>query len=317
MALFLVPTVLYGLIVLKEKFPQSEARAAGVTFGEMLVQFASPLLLFLFLLHALVGYVELGTDSWIVNIMNNSIPGMAFLLFIYTSAIMFVLRFFAGPIVEKINPLGLLLGSAVLGCVGLYALGATTAGWAIILAATVYGVGKTFFWPTMLGVVGEQFPRGGALTMGTIGGIGMLSAGLLGGPGIGYKQDYFAAQYLEQEAPALYAEYKSEDPSRFLFFPAVYGLDGTKVGELKDRQAELGDAAIPDSDIAVLDAELYGGRMALKWTAVIPLTMAVGYLLLVGYFASQGGYKQKTIHHVESGAEGEEYTGGVEGPVQA
>ncbi len=318
MALFLVPTVLYGLIVLKEGFPQSEARAAGVTFGQMLVQFASPLLLFLFLLHAMVGYVELGTDSWIVNIMNNSIPGMAFLLFIYTSAIMFVLRFFAGPIVEKINPLGLLFGSAVLGCLGLYALGATTTGWAIILAATVYGVGKTFFWPTMLGVVGEQFPRGGALTMGTIGGIGMLSAGLLGGPGIGYKQDYFAAQYLEQEAPALYAEYKAEDSSKFLFFPVVQGLDGTKVGELKDRLAQPGGAdSAAESDNPVLEAELYGGRMALKWTAIIPLSMAIGYLLLVGYFAAQGGYKQKVIHHVEPGAEGEEYTGGVEGPVQA
>jgi hypothetical protein len=305
---------LYGLIVLIESFPQSEAKAAGVTFGQMLAQFVSPLLLFLFLLHAMVGYVELGTDSWITNIMNNSIPGYATVLFVYTSAIMFFLRFFAGPIVERINPLGLLLASAVLACVGLYSLGLSTTGWTIVAAATVYGLGKTFFWPTMLGVVGEQFPRGGALTMGTIGGIGMLSAGLLGGPGIGYKQDYYAAQYLQEKDPELYAQYKAEDESEFLAFPAVHGLDGAKVGEL---DAQLADNAEAKEQSPVLQAELYGGRMALKWTALVPAMMAVGYLLLVFYYLSQGGYKQKVLHHVEPGAEGEEYTGGVPGPVQA
>ncbi len=314
MALFLAPTLLYGAIVVIESFPQSEARAAGVTFGEMLAQFVSPLLLFLFLLHAMVGYVELGTDSWITNIMNNTIPGKATLLFVYTSAIMFVLRFFAGPIVEKINPLGLLLGSAILGCIGLYWLGSATTGIVIVMAATVYGLGKTFFWPTMLGVVGEQFPRGGALTMGTIGGIGMLSAGLLGGPGIGYKQDFYAAQFLQSNNPELYAEFRAESPSNFLIFPEVHGLDGAKVGALEEKLA--GD---PEAKAAnpVMQAELFGGRMALKWTAVVPLAMAIGYLLLVLYYASQGGYKQKVLHTVEPGAEGEEYTGGVKGPVQA
>ena len=112
---------------------------------------------------------------------------------------MFVLRFFAGPIVERINPLGLLFISAVLGRDRSVLPRATpTTGMAILAAATIYGVGKTFFWPTMLGVVGERFPRGGALTMGTMGGIGMLSAGLLGGPGIGYKQDYFASQTISR-----------------------------------------------------------------------------------------------------------------------
>ncbi len=106
--LFLIPTAIYGVIVLKEKFPISEARAAGVSFGTMLLEFASPILLLLLVLHAMVGYVELGTDSWIQNIMNNVVGENAFLLFVYMSALMFILRFFAGPIVEKINPVGLL-----------------------------------------------------------------------------------------------------------------------------------------------------------------------------------------------------------------
>src|SRR5690606_8101150 len=119
----------------------------------------------------------------------------AVLLFVYTSTLMFVLRFFAGPIVERINPVGLLFVSSIFGAIGLYWLGSAS-GMVLVVAATVYALGKTFLWPTILGVVGERFPKGGALVMGTMGGVGMLSAGLLGGPGIGFKQDYFASQTL-------------------------------------------------------------------------------------------------------------------------
>jgi len=339
MAFFLIPTLWYGIITLKERFPISEARAAGVNFGQMLTQFASPILLFLLLLHAMVGYVELGTDSWITNIMENVIASNALLLFVYTSGIMFVLRFFAGPIVERINPLGLLMVSALLGCTGLYLLGSTTTGWAIFLAATVYGVGKTFLWPTMLGVVGERFPQGGALTMGTMGGIGMLSAGLLGGPGIGYEQDYYASQNLRETSPEIYKRYVSTDKNSFLLFPAISGLDGKKVGDLQDRvknveaktakgkplteKEQLTPQEKQDSK-PVLDAGIYGGRMALKWTAAIPATMAIGYLLLVIYFVTQGGYRAVELDgtgHTHLGdhepSAREALDVGVQGPGQA
>jgi MFS family permease len=329
MIFFLVPTVMYGWVVLKEKFPISEARAAGVDFATMLREFVAPMFLFLLVLHAMVGYVELGTDSWITNIMNNVIPGRAVLLFIYTSSIMFVLRFFAGPIVEKINPIGLLLISAILGCIGLYYLSVAEMGLAILLAGTIYGLGKTFFWPTMLGVVGERFPKGGAITMGTIGGVGMLSAGLLGTPGIGYKQDYYATKKLQAEAPQVYERYKADELNSFLFLPEITGLDGTKVGKLQDRvdvvraKEAAGDPITAEEQLTpqeesdkgpVLDARIYGGRMALRWTALVPAMMAVGYLILAIYFRAKGGYKVEVLH----GAQpiGEHYTGGVEGPVE-
>lgn len=295
LALYLIPTAVYLFMILKEKFPQSEASAAGVTFVEMLKEFAAPMLLFLLFLHACVGYVELGTDSWIPNIMNNTLPGYGLLILMYTSILMFVLRFFAGPIVHRINPLGLLFGSAVLGAVGLLALGSMT-GWAILFAATVYGLGKTFFWPTMLGVVSERYPKGGALTLGAIGGVGMLSAGLLGGPGIGYTQDRYASQNLEETSTAVYQEYKADSANSFVFFSAVEGLDGSKVGEVLDKAA--GDEELTADEQSVWDANFYGGQMALKVTAIVPLTMAIGYLLLLLYFRSQGGYK--AIHLDES-----------------
>ena len=345
LGLFLVPTLAYGLMMIKEKFPISEAKAAGVKVGDMVGEFLSPVLLGLLVLHAMVGYVELGTDSWITNIMQNTIKGKEMLLFIYTSALMFVLRFFAGPIVEKINPVGLLCLSGVLGCVGLFSLGAATTGLMIFIAATVYGIGKTFLWPTMLGVVGERFPKGGALTMGFMGGIGMLSAGLLGGPGIGYKQDYYASAKLQELDKDAYELYKSEHQNSFLVFPAISGLDGQKVKVVSDGAKELNETlAILEKDSAanaklkddvqglkkwwdekaqersakdkanVEEAGIYGGRMALKWTAAVPAAMAVGYLLLLMYFASQGGYQVAVLHGQKP--EGERYTGGVEGPVE-
>ncbi|MEX2114948.1 MAG: MFS transporter [Pirellulales bacterium] len=284
MMFFLIPVVWYGVIVLKEKFPISEARAAGVKFGEMVAQFAAPLLLFLLVLHAMVGYVELGTDSWITNIMSGYIENSVLLL-VYTAGLMFVLRFFAGPIVERINPLGLLFVSAVLATIGLFMMGsmvgsATVA--AILIPATIYGVGKTFFWPTMLGVVGERFPKAGALGLGAMGGIGMLSAGMLGGPGIGYTQDVFMASRLEQTDPSAYEEVASSEENSFLFFKPVRGFDGQKV------------AALPKDVPAyeeVKAAETFGKQQALKVTALVPAAMAAGYLLLILYFRAIGGYK--------------------------
>jgi hypothetical protein len=204
---------------------------------------------------------------------------------VYTAGLMFVLRFFAGPIVEHINPLGLLFVSAVLACIGLFTMGsmlAAASAFGILVAATIYGVGKTFFWPTMLGVVGERFPKGGALAMGAMGGIGMASAGVLGGPGIGYTQDVNITAKLNELNPAVYRQVKSNEVNRFLFFPPVEGLDGAKVAALPAESSAAQD---------VIQATSYGRQRALKITAGIPATMAVGYLILLIYFRAIGGYK--------------------------
>ncbi|PHS10638.1 MAG: MFS transporter [Blastopirellula sp.] len=336
LSLYLIPTVIYGIMVVKEVFPPSETEAAGVSLGEMMKQFAAPLLLFLFVIHAMVGYVELGTDSWIANIMENVIGENAFLLFIYTSSIMFVLRFFAGPIVERINPIGLLLISAVLGCVGLYWLGMANTGIAIVAAATTYGVGKTFLWPTMLGVVGERFPRGGAITMGTIGGIGMLSAGWLGGPGIGYKQDYFASQQLEQTDKELYLAFQSLKPKEdasgneipgefvpnekgFLIFPAVAGLDGAKKSILSDGAEELnrriGIEGKADKAGKAGKVSDDAKRLQAWWTALIPGEVAEGEHVYMPKWEAKEGAEPDTDGNVEM--VGDEYYAAVKKKVDA
>lgn len=256
LGMFMAPVLLYGLMMVGRRFPHSEARLSGVDLGTMILTLLSPVLLFLYLLHAMVGYVELGTDSWITNITNTVLANkdLALLAFIWTNLLMFGLRFFAGPIVHKINPVGLLFVSAVIATVGLWMLGQsfTVTAWAWVGAVTIYGIGKTFYWPTLLGVISERYPKGGALALGFSGGIGMLSAGLLGGPGIGYKQDYFAVEKL-QSVPATYERYVSRDddgnknPSGFPLVtklapdkvPPVAGLDNSKLKVFDDYAANL------------------------------------------------------------------------------
>ncbi|MBI4583676.1 MAG: MFS transporter [Planctomycetes bacterium] len=375
-SMYLIPALIYGLMMFRQPFPHSEARKHGVTIGRMMEEigllgaavfialiglwlsadvfpaigipywlgwFAAVALLaaygfgtrfsaghwmiaFLLILHGMVGYVELGTDSWIQNVTGTILKEERFgqMLFVWTSALMFGLRFFAGPIVHKISPLGLLFGAASIAMIGLYLLGNATTGILCVLAATIYGIGKTYYWPTMLGVASERFPKGGALLLGSIGGVGMLSAGLLGGTGIGYKQDYFATNYLKENASSTYERYKADREKSFLFFPKIAGLDQAKTGTLVDGGKKLqGEIDIlsktgrklsefPDLEklsswwsaakaeaekdkAPVTDATLHGGKMALKWTALVPLMMAIGYLLLIAYFRAIGGYKQVHI----------------------
>ncbi len=291
LALYLVPTLIYVLMMVKEKFPRSEAAAAGVKFIDMVKEFAAPMLLFLLVLHVCIGYVELGTDSWIVNIMDTVLGGKGLFILLYTSILMFVLRFFAGPIVHRINPLGLLFVSACVAAIGLYSLGSLAGAVTVMIAATIYGAGKAFFWPTMLAVVSERFPKGGALTLGAVGGVGMLSAGLLGGPGIGYLQDRHASNNLQANAPAVYEEYKADGTNSFLFFAPVQGLDGSKAGPVMEKAKDF-SIELPPDEQAVRDASFHGGQTALRITAAIPVFMALGFLYLIIHFRRKGGYKQ-------------------------
>ncbi len=291
LALYLVPTLIYVLMMAKEKFPRSEAAAAGVKFIDMVKEFAAPMLLFLLVLHVCIGYVELGTDSWIVNIMDTVLGGKGLFILLYTSILMFVLRFFAGPIVHRINPLGLLFVSACVAAIGLYSLGSLAGAVTVMIAATIYGAGKAFFWPTMLAVVSERFPKGGALTLGAVGGVGMLSAGLLGGPGIGYLQDRHASNDLQANAPAVYEEYKADGTNSFLFFAPVQGLDGSKAGPVMEKAKDF-SIELPPDEQAVRDASFHGGQTALRVTAAIPVFMALGFLYLIIHFRRKGGYKQ-------------------------
>jgi hypothetical protein len=141
----------------------------------------------------------------------------------------------------------------------------------------------------MLAVVGDRFPRTGAIAMSIMGGIGMMSAGLLGGPGLGYAKDRFTVEHLQATAPAAYEANKAEKPGKFLFLEPVTGLDGTKLSA-----AQTAKEKTPEQKI-LSEASIIGDRKTLKADAFIPATMGVIFLLLLIYFKSIGGYRPLKI----------------------
>lgn len=246
------------------------------------------LLFVLFVTHLLVGSVELGTDSWIQNISGNLFTSeQGKFLFIWTSLIMFGLRFCAQFIEKKlgISPIGILLISSVLAIIGLQLASGMQTFTVALLALGVYAVGKTFFWPTMLAVASDRFPKTGAVAISIMGGIGMLSAGLVGTPGLGYSKDRFAAESLQSSNAAVYDQVKADHASQFLFFAPVQAIDGKKLAEAKGAANKTPEQA------EIVAADQKGDRLTLKADSVIPLLMSVIYLGLLIWFKSIGGYK--------------------------
>ncbi|MBL9189996.1 MAG: MFS transporter [Opitutaceae bacterium] len=338
LALYLIPTLIYGLMFMGQHMPKSEASAKGTSFADMFkdvgllgalvvgfllslfiagtfgvsdttariiagvlvivvgvmtkFSFGSFLLFFLYIAHAMVGAVELGTDGWIQNITGNlftSEQGKA--LFLWTSAIMFGLRFCAHWIENtlKLSPVGLLLVCSILAVVGLQMASVMQTFTMALVALGIYAVGKTFFWPTMLAVVSDRFPRSGAVAMSIMGGVGMLSAGLIGGPGLGFGKDKFAAEALQASSPAAYAEVKAAEPSKFLGIFEAVPIDGKKLAEAKEAKDKT------PTQKAVVEADREGDRKTLKFDSYIPATMAVIYLLMLLYFKAIGGYRPVKI----------------------
>ena len=178
LSLIVVPAALYVGLALLQQYPPTERVQSNVTTGEMWREALRPLFLLFCICNGLGSAAELGPDQWFPKVMGDLIPQMQGVLFlVYTAGLMFLLRTFASGLSQK-NPIGTTIVCAVVTCIGLYWLGSLRPGGSALVAfvaATVFGVGKTFFVPTMLGLASEQLPRGGALLMSIMGGCGMLA----------------------------------------------------------------------------------------------------------------------------------------------
>jgi MFS family permease len=175
----LLPAAVFGLMVIGQKFPATERITAGVSTSDMLKEGLRPMFLLWFACMWLTAATELGPDQWVGSVISNLVGMQGVWLLVYTAGIMFVLRFFAGPLAHRFSPLGLLTLSSILSAIGLYWLSTVSTPVMAFAAATVFGVGKTYFWPTMLGVTSERFPKGGPVLMSVVGGAGMLSVALI------------------------------------------------------------------------------------------------------------------------------------------
>lgn len=371
-ALLFIPVVIYGIMMLRCKFPVNERVAAGVSYKTMLSQvgflgafiitgmivfevfrvftesgfifkegatvlgglgagaqlaiklgitaaialafglstgsLGQPLFIFLLLIMIPLATTELGTDSWITSLMEPEmvkmgqglgVPLSGGWVLIYTSLIMLILRFCAGPIVHALSPLGLLAVSAALAACGLVFLSKST-GLTILLAATVYGLGKTFFWPTMLGVVAEQFPQGGALTLNGVAGVGMLAVGVLGNPLLGNIQDRGVDSRLLASNPELHARVVA-DQDKFSVFGSYRPIDQEKLAEVPEVDKEK-----------ITEIQNETKKSALTTVAMFPCVMLVCYLGLIAYFRAKGGYKP--VNLISEKEEALLMSGGATGP---
>jgi fucose permease len=173
----LVPARADGGMCFGQAFPRTERVERGVSTADMFkAVFANPLFYFVAACMVLTANTELSTGQWIDSLLKST--GVAPLLVLaFINGIMAFGRFYAGPVVHRLNPAGMLLGSSVFAAIGLYLL-SHAQGVGIWGAALVFAVGVCYFWPTMLGFVAEYIPKSGALGLSLLGGVGMMATGI-------------------------------------------------------------------------------------------------------------------------------------------
>lgn len=180
MAIIMIPVITYGFMFLGQKFPPTERVQQGVSTAGMYMGVVRPLFFVIVFCMILTASTELATNQWIANILATT-AGMAeggILILVLINGVMAVGRWFAGPIVHRLSPIGLLVGSSVFSALGLLALSRANSPATAIGAAIIFAIGICYYWPTMLGVTAERFPEGGALALAIVGGIGTLSVAI-------------------------------------------------------------------------------------------------------------------------------------------
>jgi MFS family permease len=175
LAIVLLPAAIFGVMAMTQKFPPTERVAAGIPASTMFKEALHPLFIIWFLCMFLTAASELAPGQWVDMALTRTVGMKGIWLLIYVSGLMFVMRHFAGPLSQKLSPVGLLWIACLMASAGLLLLSIANSPITGFLAATVWGVGVCYMWPTMMGTVSERFPRGGALLMGLMGTGGTLS----------------------------------------------------------------------------------------------------------------------------------------------
>ena len=175
-AMMIIPAIIYGFLFAKQKFPVTERVASGISTGEMYRSLLNPLFFFMIICMFGTAITELFTGQWIQVLLNN-VTQNSILILTVTTGVMVVGRGLAGPVVHRLSPTGVLLGSAIFSALGLYMLGHVS-GNMLFVGALIFGIGVCYFWPTMLGFVSENLPKTGAVGINLMGGAGMFAVSL-------------------------------------------------------------------------------------------------------------------------------------------
>jgi len=269
-------------------WPLLPALVAAIAFWFYFRSLGRGIYIVLLLIMIPLATTELGIDSWISDLMGPEMRRLSLnagWVLVYMAGIAAVLRCFAGNFVHRFSALGVLAMGSTLAIIGLLTF-SQAAGVIILVGATIYGCGKAFFWPTMLGVASEQCPKGGAVILNCIGGVGMLGLSV-GMVFLGNVQDRSIQQRLTDQDQAahtsLSAAYLTDEKEGL--FGRYLALDQTKL------------AAASDADKAsIADVQAAAKKSALMTAAIFPTIMLISYLALIFYFKSRGGYRPELLH---------------------
>lgn len=333
-AIIYIPIFMYGYLLLREDYPQTLTAEAGIPIREMFkYTFTHPLVWGLILLKMISLGLEMGPSRWIPEVLQAAgVHGM--LVFVWISGIMMVLRFFAGPFVEKFSPTGMLLGASVLLGIGLLLFAYIETGIVpLMIAATVFAVGVTFFFPTMVGLMSERFPKAGSLGLVLLMGMGFMGAGASNAI-MGEIADRYIPDALDEQETVLIleeieerfpqyvatAESVSDDPDA-LFALGYVQADVENTLHLAEQSlafyranGEFHGRYTADTMRALLDANIdqeqeltgrafevlrpadnYGGRISFLFGVPFAFMLAIVFLVVYLRDKKRGGYKAETI----------------------
>ena len=333
LGMIILPTLVYGFLFFGQKFPLTERVQSGVSFGGMCKEtFLRPLFLLLLACMMITASLELGPNRWLPAVYEaGGLPGI--LVLVWISGLMAVLRQYAGPVVHRLSPTGILVASSALAGIGLWLLSLATGFALTFAAATVFAVGVCYFWPTMLGVTSERVPKGGALALALLGGMGNVAVGLIAAPQMGRVADWYAHQELEprtaqvclQEVvdtfPALVAHAKGKtgqdvehvrDLARGVLdtseqaggsLPLVDTENALRAAMAYAREPETDDsqevqlalAAAAKAGELMGPADNYGGRMSFRWLSPFSLIILAVFAVIYLNDKAKGGYKAERL----------------------
>jgi fucose permease len=316
----LIPTLIYGFLFFSQNFPATERLQSGVSGAEMVSStLLRPLFWLIIIAMMMTASVELGPNRWIPAVLEAAgIPGI--LVLVWINLLMAILRYKAGPVVHKLSPTGILLLSAIISGIGLFWLSFTETLAMAITAGTVFAVGVSYFWPTMLGVTSERIPKGGALALALVGGVGTIIVGLVTSPVMGEVADHYLHDKLPLVETTICLEQIVET------YPALKAQAGEKTAQDYDAAIDAAEKILnsvrdneslpkyltanalrsaisvaPYSEAAVSakkilgPAENYGGKISFRRVAVLSILLTIIFGLMYHRDRKQGGYKAEII----------------------
>lgn len=320
LAMIYIPAIAYGWSLLPEEFPQTESARAGVSVSEVLKATFGSGIFWIFLFAMLItASLELGPNRWIPPILTNlGIPGILVLAWI--NGIMAVMRYYAGPVVERYSPTLILLFCSVVSGVGLLLLSFAGSTATAFIYATIFAVGISFFWPTMLGSVSERIPESGAVGMSVLGGVGMLMVGAVTIPLMGQIIDQEIPDQLpDQETVATIEAANQVFQERIGEVPAnrrpdvqsaidltqsvldTYESQGTlppgeTANALRAISGSIIDAEpVQEAGALLAPAEAYGGRMSFQYVAPFAIIIVLIFGVLHWRDVQGGGYQARAL----------------------